>query len=564
MGVGHRLRRSLGVALAAGLWLAVVPSAQASGDTLDQSQTVATGANSLRTPMAQTFTAGATGRVDRVSLMIATTSGSVTAVVQLQSVSGGKPSGLVLGSSSFTGYINCCHAWHDFVFASPVAVAKGTPYAIVLQSSPAITWYDSYSYDNYPAGQLWLMSAGQWIYQSSFGKDFCFETWVVSGSANTPPAVAEANSVVTAPEGSTATNSGTYSDPDGDSVSLSVSAGSLAKTGSSSGTWTWTAPGADEAPTQNVTVAASDGHGGTASVSFSFTVLPVPPTVTITGAPASGPEGTAITLTGKASSPSAADNAAGFTLNWTVTKNGNPYETGTGTSINVTPDDEGDFAVTLQAIDDGGNSATAAVTFSGANVPPAAAITSVSHATLVLVPLQTVTFSGGFTDPGVLDTHVASWDYGDGSAADTYAYAAGGSGDSTGWYAYAAPGTYTVTYNVVDDDGGTGTATVDVTVETPAQALGIIDSYVQTMQSLNSGEKSGLSAKLRAASASLTRGDTNTTCNQLDAFLNALAAYTTSGQLSATDSATLSSSTWAVHRALGCTKVQVGWLVLSL
>jgi len=543
----------------------MVGPVQAAGDAIDQSQLIATGANSLRTPMAQTFTAGATSNIDRVSLMISTTVGAVTATVQLRTVSGGKPTATVLGSSSFTGSVNCCRQWRDFAFNPAVPVTKGTQYAIVVQSNPALTWYDSYSFDTYTAGQMWLSSNGQWIYQTSFGRDFCFETWVISGTANRPPVVAASNAVVTAKEGSPVTNSGTYSDPDGDNVSLTASAGSLTKTGAANGTWNWTAPAADEAPAQTVTITANDGKGATSSVSFTYTVIPVPPTVTVTGTPVSGPEGKAIALTGSATSPSAADTAAGFTLTWTATKNGAPFATGTGPSLSITPDDEGTWVVTLQAIDDGGNSATTAVTFTGANVPPTAVIGGVTHSTLVLVPLQAVTFSGGFTDPGVLDTHTGGFDYGDGSTADApYSYSAGGSGDLTDTHSYSAPGTYTVTYTVTDDDGGTGTATATVVVETPAQALAIIDSYVQTMASLNKGEKNGLSAKLRAAIASAARGDTNATCGQLDAVMNDLAALTNNGRLSQADSDALSSSTWAVHRALGCTKVKVGWLTLSL
>jgi PKD domain/Bacterial Ig domain len=565
MDVIHIRGRGLGLVVAAGLWLAVVAPVQAASDAIDQSQQVATGANSLRTPMAQTFTAGANGQVDRVSLMISTTVGAVNATVELRTVSGGKPTSTVLGSTSFAGFVNCCHLWRDFTFNPAVSVSKGTQYAIVVTSSPALTWYDSFSFDTYTAGQMWLSSSGQWIYQTSFGRDFCFETWVVSGNANQPPVVAASSSVVTAKEGSAVTNSGTYSDPDGDNVSLTASTGSLTKTGAANGAWTWTAPAADEASVQTVTVTANDGKGATSSVSFTYTVIPVPPTVTITGAPVSGPEGKAIALTGSATSPSAADNAAGFALNWTATKNGAPFATGTGTTLSVTPDDEGTWMVTLQAIDDGGNSATTTVTFVGANVAPTALIGGVTHATLVLVPLQTVTFSGGFTDPGVLDTHTGGFNYGDGTtAAAPYAYAAGGSGDLTDTHSFSAPGTYTVTYTVTDDDGGTGTATTTVVVETPEQALGIIDAYVQSMSSLNNGEKNGLSAKLRAAIASANRGDPTPECNQLDAMMNDLSALTNSGRLSQADSAALSSSTWAVHRALGCTKVKVGWLTLSL
>jgi PKD domain-containing protein/Big-like domain-containing protein len=556
--------RALGLLTVAGLWLASVAPAQAAGDAVDQSQLVATGANTLRTPMAQTFTAGVDGQIDRVSLMMATTQGSVSATVQIQGVTGGQPNGTVLGSSSFSGVINCCRQWHDFVFNPAVPQTRGTMYAIVVTSYPALTWYDSYSYDTYPAGQMWLYYSSKWNYLSSFGKDFTFETWVIGGSVNRPPVVAAASSAVTVGEGSPASNSGTYSDPDGDTVSLTASSGNLTKTGTSSGTWTWTAPAADEGPAQPVAINANDGNGLTASVVFTYTVVRVAPTVTISGAPLSGPEGTAIALTGTATSPYAADNAS-LNLTWTVTKNGSPYGAGTtaGNSLIVTPDDEGIFSVTFSATDDGGATNSATATFTGTNVPPTAEI-SVSHSTLVLVPLQTVTFTGGFTDPGTLDTHTAALDYGDGSPQETYAYGAGASGNITESHGYSAPGTYTVTYTVTDDDGGVGTATTTVTVETPAQALGIIDSYVQSMPSLNSGQKNGLSAKLRAAEASAARGDTNTACNQLDAFMNDLLALTNTGQLSQADSAALSSSTWAVHRALGCTKVKVGWLTLSL
>lgn len=567
MGVVRRCKQILGVGLAAGLSMAVVSTAQAAGDTIDQSNTVATGANSLKTPMAQTFTAGANGQIDRVSVMLSTNLTPMTVTVQLQGVTAQKPNGSVLGSKTSTVTIACCHQWQDFTFSPAVAVTQGVQYAIVVQSPIlAVTWYDSFSFDSYTHGQLWLMVGSAWSWSSSFGRDFDFETWVVGSGANRPPVVNGANSIVSAPEGAAGgvTNSGTYSDPDGNNVSLSASTGSLTKTGSSSGTWTWTAPAADEQAAQTVTVTANDGQGGTASFSFSYTILPVPPTITITGVAASAPEGTAVTLTGTVTSPSASDNAAGFTLTWTVTKNGNPYATGTGSSMSVTPDDEGAFAATLQAVDDGGNSATAAVTFSGANVSPTAVISSVTHATIVLVPLQTVDFAGGYTDPGKLDTETGVWNYGDHTATDTYAYPAGGAGESAEEHAYAAPGTYTVTYAVTDDDNGTGSATVTVVVETPATALGTIDSYVHTMQSLNTGQKNGLSAKLRAAEASIARGDSPSTCNQLDAFMNDLVALTDSGSLSATDSASLSSSTWAVHRALGCSKVKVGWLTLSL
>ena len=159
--------------MALGLLLGSAISVRASADSIDQMQALATGSNSLRTPMAQTFKAGATSQIDRVAIMGTTTSGPVSLTIQLQTVSGGKPSGAVMGSSSFTGLIYCCHAWHDFIFNPAVAVTAGTEYAIVVRpTSGLFTWYDAYSYDAYPNGQLWLASGTTWIYQTYFGHDF--------------------------------------------------------------------------------------------------------------------------------------------------------------------------------------------------------------------------------------------------------------------------------------------------------------------------------------------------------------------------------------------------------
>ncbi len=563
--MGVRSFRSRAFGIAAGVALAVLGAAPVhAADQLDQSQTFAGGQQAFHTPMAQTFTAGGDGAVDRVSLMVSSLSGATAITVQLQTVAGGKPSGTVLGSSVFNGTVTCCHQWHDFSFSPAVAVSSGTQYAIVVRPTGTLTWYAYFGYDIYTGGQLWLSSGSSWVGGASFGYDFTFQTYLTAGATNHPPTISATNTIVTGKEGSLVTNGGTYSDPDGNNVSLTASSGSVTKTGTSSGSWNWSAPAADEAPAQTVTITANDGQGATATASFAYSVATVAPSVTITGAPASSPEGTALTLTGSASSPSAADNAAGFSYTWTVTKDGNPFASGTGASLTFTPDDEGTFVATLSATDDGGIAGSASATVTGANVAPASEITSLAHDTLVLVPQQPVTFTGGFTDPGALDTHTSTLDWGDGTPTDSYTFAAGASAQTTDTHAYAAAGSYTVTYTVADDDGGSSSVSAKVTVETGAQALSAIDAYVASMSSLKAGEKNGLSAKLEAASASLSRGDSTPACNQLDAFLNDLVSLTGNGRLSSGDSAALSSSVWAVHRALGCTKVKVAWLSLSL
>ena len=235
----------------------------------------------------------------------------------------------------------------------------------------------------------------------------------------------------------------------------------------------------------------------------------------------------------------------------------------TGPTFTFAPDDEGSFAVTLTAVDDGGNGGSVTATITGTNVDPKAFLTS-THAGIVLVALTPVTFDGGFTDAGTLDTHTTTFDYGDGTPVDTTKYGASGQGDTVETYSFAAPGTYTVRYTVTDDDNGSSFVTVTVTVQTPAAALGTIAGYVASMASLDKGEKNGLMAKYRAAAASAAGGDTNATCGQLGAALNDISALTKTGRLSQADSDALASATWAVHRALGCTKVKVAWLNLNL
>jgi len=541
----------------------VVPVSAA--DAVNQKQTIDTGANTLRTPMAQTFKAVLPGQIDRISLEQTFT--TLTENVQIQGVTNGKPDGSVLGSSSFTGALGCCRLWKDFSFNPTVSVAAGSEYAIVVVPSTNLTWYDSYGFDAYPDGQMWLMVNGSWAYQTSYGRDFTFQEWLTSGSTNRPPALTESSTSVTAPEGSTATMTGTYQDPDGDNVALSASpAGTLTKTGTSGGTWTWSQAGADESPVQQVTITATDGHGGTALVMFNVTFAPVTPTVTIAGAPAKGPEGTGITLSAKATSPSAADQAVGFNYSWTVSKNGSSTSAApvTGSTFTFTPDDEGTFAVTLTAVDDGGNGASVTATITGMNVDPKAVINSVTHSGILLLPYTPITIEGGFTDAGALDTHTATFNYGDSSPVDTTPYVAAGQGDTTDVYAYKAPGTYTVTYTVTDDDGGSSFATATVLVLTPAAALGVIADSIPAMTSLDKGDKNGLIAKYRAAAASAARGDNNATCGQLGAALNDLSALTYSGRISQVDSDALASATWAIHRALGCTKVKMAWLNLNL
>ena len=72
---------------------------------------------------------------------------------------------------------------------------------------------------------------------------------------------------------------------------------------------------------------------------------------------------------------------------------------------------------------------------------------------------EPVTVTGSFTDIGVLDTHTATVDWGDGTVGAAALVQGAGSGTIQASHAYAAGGIYTVTLTVTDDDTGEHQAT---------------------------------------------------------------------------------------------------------
>ncbi|MBI5932519.1 MAG: ExeM/NucH family extracellular endonuclease [Chloroflexi bacterium] len=76
----------------------------------------------------------------------------------------------------------------------------------------------------------------------------------------------------------------------------------------------------------------------------------------------------------------------------------------------------------------------------------------------------TVNASVSFTDPDKLDTHTATWDWGDGNSSVGAVSEANGAGTITGDHVYAVPGVYTVTVTVADGYGNTDTAIYEYVV----------------------------------------------------------------------------------------------------
>jgi len=139
--------------------------------------------------------------------------------------------------------------------------------------------------------------------------------------------------------------------------------------------------------------------------------------------------------------------------------------------------------------------ATASVTVN--NVAPTATPISFwqPNREFILPQVHSVKFSASSNDPGSDDARYG-WDFGDGAVDINIYYNNGGSADpypspdgnpmaASGSVAhtYGVPGNFTVTLTVTDDDGGAATQTYPVHVAGPAEALDIMEWYIQTLPS---------------------------------------------------------------------------------
>ncbi len=254
--------------------------------------------------------------------------------------------------------------------------------------------------------------------------------------------------------------------------------------------------------------------------------------VAATDGPYVGMEGSAVTLSAAGSSDPDGD---ALTYAWSF---GDSAE-GTGATPSHTYADNGNYQVRVIVTDPYGAADTATTTVTVMNVAPSVA----AFANGALLQGETYAAAGSFGDPGA-DSWTATVDYGDGSGAQPLALRGKSFALSQ---RYTAAGTFTVTVRVTDDDGAEGVRTATVTVRTPGQALGGLSAQLAGMAR---GAAASLNAKLRAAGASLERGQAHTAVNQIEAFVNEVEAMAASGRLSAADAAALTASAQRIIRSI--------------
>ena len=149
---------------------------------------------------------------------------------------------------------------------------------------------------------------------------------------------------------------------------------------------------------------------------------------------------------------------------WTVTKNGSPYASGSGASFSFTPDDNGNYGVSVTVTDAGSANGSDSETVVASNVNPV--IGSIAGPTSSLSLGTPATISVTYSDAGAADTHTAlvSWDD---ASTSTVSCAAG---TCTASHTYAAAGVYGVTVVVSDDDGGAASTSFNYVIVTDAAA----------------------------------------------------------------------------------------------
>jgi PKD repeat protein len=209
-----------------------------------------------------------------------------------------------------------------------------------------------------------------------------------------------------------------------------------------------------------IQVTASDANDN--EVIIDRTVIRTAPANTaptaVVGGPYSGTEGTAVTFDAGDSTDLEGDT---LYYRWDFDSDGTwDTDFSTEPTSSHTWDDDHSGTVTVEVYD-GALSSTATAEVSVSNAPPEISSfpeTSSDEGTNLL-------YSFSFSDPGVLDTHTAVIDWGDGNVESVTVTESGGSGTFSASHSYSDNGDYSGTVTVTDSNGDSHSVVLSVHID---------------------------------------------------------------------------------------------------
>jgi len=222
-----------------------------------------------------------------------------------------------------------------------------------------------------------------------------------------------------------------------------------------------------------IELVASDIYANTITIQRIVIRVNQPPIVVI-GGPYAALEGSAITFDASGSSD---PEGQPLQFRWDLDGDGT-WDTAYSTSAVASHTWEDDYGGTVVVeVSDGENLVTGSTTVTVSNAAPV--ISSIEMPAGPVARGAPVNLSGNFTDAGILDTHTATIDWGDGATSDGAISESGGSGTVTGSHAYSTSGAHAVTLTVQDDNGGSVSATTSIVVNSPPVAEAGPDRQVE-------------------------------------------------------------------------------------
>jgi uncharacterized repeat protein (TIGR01451 family) len=222
----------------------------------------------------------------------------------------------------------------------------------------------------------------------------------------------------------------------------------------SDGAFTYT-PDADYCGADSFTYHANDGalDSNIATVDIDVACVNDAPIVVADLADVTVDEGETAANTGTVSDVDG-DTVSLTTLVGTVTNDGD----GTWSWTFDTQDGPAESQkVTITADDGNGGSSQTTFALDVNNVEPTVG-PILAPAAPVSINDQPILFTAVFTDPGVLDTHTATIQWGDGSTEPGTVHETDGSGSVSGSHSYATTGVFAITVTVTDKDDGLGSS----------------------------------------------------------------------------------------------------------